>query len=107
MLRSVGIPRTQITAGFEYDSETQLDATGYVNETKLQVPVGAYHPYVPLPGLPRDFVDLSYTPSIVPKYFILDAPNADLAPTKYPPVRYTTLLPPFRRTIDIQQLKAK
>lgn len=107
ILRSDNIPRTQITGGFEYDSETQLDVSGYVNEPKLKVPAGAYHPYMPPPGLPRDLADLSYTPAIVPKYFILDARNADLAQTKYPPVEYTTLLPPFRRKLYILQLRAR
>jgi hypothetical protein len=106
ILRGENIPRTKFSAGFEYDCETQLDATGYVNEPNLKVPADAYHPYIPPAGLPMDLAN-SHTPSIVPEYFILDAPNANLARSKYPPVRYTTLLPPFRRTISIQQLSTK
>ncbi len=41
-LVSKGISRSQLRAGFEYDSWTQLLLTGYVNDSHIQVPRGAY-----------------------------------------------------------------
>ncbi len=105
MLRSHNIPRTQIAAGFEYDSETELDVAGYVNEPKLKVPTGAYHAYVPPTWLPPEFAYMSYTPAITPRYLIVDTLEAGLARTEYPPVQFTTLLPPFHREIYIEQLR--
>ncbi|MGA9667970.1 MAG: hypothetical protein WBQ94_02110 [Terracidiphilus sp.] len=106
MLLAQNIPRTEISNGFEYDCETQLDATGYVNEPKIEVPAGAYHPLV-IPARTPSAVTGYYdplTPSIIPKYFLVTAPEPFLVPTKYPTINYRTLLPPFHRHIYIEQL---
>jgi hypothetical protein len=115
MLRGEGIPRTAISGGFEYDYETETDVGGHVNEPDVRVPANAYKPVGPNPGLPecaRDLVfyygqSVVYTPSVVPKYFLVPEPRACLAPSQYAPVSYKTLLPPFHRHIYIQQLPAE
>jgi hypothetical protein len=104
MLRANNIPRIEIDNGFEYDCETQLDTTGYINGPKIEVPAGAYHHYAPPAGFPSGAPDLSLTPSVVPKYFLVTSPEPYLAPTKYAPINYRTLLPPFNRQIYIEQL---
>ena len=106
VLRGQGIPRTAISGGVEYNLETETDVNGHVNEPKVRVPANAYKPYVAPVGLPQcasDLVD-SFTPSVVPKYFLVPATRACLAPTQYEPVTYKTILPPFHREIYIQQL---
>jgi hypothetical protein len=108
LLRIQGIPRTAISNGYEYNNETELDVSGHVNEPKVRVPADAYKPYFPPVGLPqcaRDLVD-SYTPSVVPKYFLVPSPRICLAPTQYEPVSYKSMLPPFQRYIYVQQLPA-
>jgi hypothetical protein len=106
ILLAQNIPRTAISNGFEYDCETQLDATGYVNEPKIEVPAGAYHPIVAVAGVPAAAGGLSvnYTPSVLPRYFLVPMLQPFLVPTKYPPINYRTLLPPFHRHIYIEQL---
>jgi hypothetical protein len=106
VLRGQGIPRTAISGGVEYNLETETDVNGHVNEPKVRVPENAYKPYVAPVGLPQcasDLVD-SFTPSVVPKYFLVPTTRACLAPTQYEPVTYKTILPPFHRDIYIQQL---
>jgi hypothetical protein len=100
------IPRTAIYNGFEYDCETQLDTTGYINEPKIEVPAGAYHPYTPTVPFPAAALDPSLSPSVVPEYYLVPSPELYLVPTKYPPVNYRTLLPPFDRHIYIEQLRS-
>jgi hypothetical protein len=111
LLRDQGIPRTAISGGFEYDYETETDVRGHVNEPEVRVPANAYKPYPPPAGLPRCARDLVfsqgpsvvYTPSVVPKYFLVPSPRTCLAQTEYAPVSYRTILPPFHRYIHIQQ----
>jgi hypothetical protein len=105
ILRAENVPRTAIDAGLEYDGETQLDAAGHVNKSgEMRAPAAADRPYVPPPWLPSDFDYLSLYPAIVPRYFLVAEPDPDLVPSKYPPVGYTTVMPPFHRFIYIDQL---
>ncbi len=104
VLLARNIPRTAIYNGFEYDCETQLDTTGYVNEPKLEVPASAYHPNTPTVPFPAAALDPSLSPSVVPEYYLVPSPEPFLVPTKYPPTNYRTLLPPFDRHIYIEQL---
>ena len=73
----------------------------------MRVPAAADAPYVPPPWLPPDFDYLSFYPAIVPRYFLVGEPDPDLVPSKYPPVEYTTVMPPFRRFIYIEQLPGR
>lgn len=107
MLRADNIPRTAISAGPEYDSETQLDATGYIDNPQMKAPAGAYRASVPPSGLPADSWQLMYTPAVAPRYFIVESPRPDLAMSKYAPVEYRVFVPPFRRSIYIQQLPGR
>ena len=104
MLRAADVPRTEIEAGLEYDGDTQLDAVGHVNNPDMTAPPGVYRPYVPPQWLPPGFDSLSVTPAVVPRYFVVEKPLSDLAPSKFPPVEYITVIPPFHRFIYIQQL---
>lgn len=106
-LRASGIPRTQIQGGFEYDGWTQIEAGGYINDPRLKLPSGAFHPdtHIP-PQVPPEcrFAFAGFTPAIKPKYSIVFGNSGCLAPSKYPPVTYRTWLPPFKGTIYIQQI---
>jgi hypothetical protein len=111
ILRADNVPRTEIEAGFAYGGETQLDAVGHMNSPDMTAPPGTYRPYLPPPSLPSwiplDRVYLPFTPVVVPRYFLVEEPDPDLVPSKYPPVEYTTVTPPFHRFIYIEQLPGR
>jgi hypothetical protein len=107
-LRSAGISRTQIQGGFEYDGWTQVETDGYVNEKRIKIPPGAYHANAYLPPVDKAcMLDFSpWTPAIHPAYTVAFPPRPCLVPSKYAPVEYLAWLPPFRRSVYIQQVSA-
>jgi 4-amino-4-deoxy-L-arabinose transferase-like glycosyltransferase len=94
-----GIPRTEITAGFEYDGWTQLEAGGYVNHWDIANPPGAYRPPTCTgpPAVRLWFI--TFAPAIRARYVVAASrlPELDDAPAA--PVDYTTWLPPGRRQV--------
>ena len=99
-----GIPRTQVAAGFEYDAWTELEATGYFNNPRIESPVGAYRP-VPERFFPIEYNGFwKFNPSVVPRYFVVLSPQKLLVDAPFPPVPYTTWLPAARRQVLTQML---
>jgi len=109
LVRSAGIPRTEIQGGWEYDGWTQVSTAGYINEPRIELPAGAYKPINRVaalqPACRFDFAQL--TPAIDPRYFVVFSPQSCLAASHFPPVAYHTWLPPFHRNIYIQQLPSQ
>lgn len=107
-IRLNGIPRTEIQGGWEYDSWTQLETSGYINDWRIENPSGAFHKPPP-PSLPEPcrywFSD--HTPAVSPRYFVVFSPMSCLAPSNFAPVRYRAWLPPFHRQIEIEQLPSQ
>lgn len=105
-VRASGVPGTEIQGGFAYDGWTQIKDGGYVNEPRMIVPVGAFHPDIrfSMPPAPCRYFWAPYTPAIHPKFTIIFRKVDCLAPSKYPPVHYRTWLPPYNRTIVVQQI---
>ncbi|HWF03240.1 MAG TPA: hypothetical protein VHA06_06105, partial [Candidatus Angelobacter sp.] len=105
-IRASGVPRTEIQGGLEYDGWTQIEDGGYINEPRLKVPAGAYHPDTHPQLVPDDckFKFASYTPEIHPKFTIIFPKMWCLSPSEYPPVIYRTWLPPFKATILVQKI---
>ena len=108
-IRASRIPRTAINGGFEYDGWTQIADGGHVNSPFIQVPAGAYDPNVPsFPLAPAcQSVATRQTPVVKPEYFLTLERMDCLAPSNFPAVEYRAWLPPFHRTIFIQQLPKK
>lgn len=102
-----GVPRKYIQAGMASDGWAQIEGGGHINDSRIRIPAGAYKPYIPNRNLPDEcqYSFASFTPAITPKYFLIFPPMSCFAPTKFPPVRYTTWLPPFHGAIYVQQLK--
>jgi hypothetical protein len=88
-LRAAGVSRSSIRAGFEYDGWTQIELTGHLAPKKRW------------PSLPRcvHWWD-SDTPDIHAHYQ-LSYDSACFSESEFPPVRYTTWLPPHRQMIHI------
>jgi len=106
-LTDSGIPRTAIQGGFDYDGWTEIEASGFINDSRIKIPANAYHEVVSPTDLAAEcnywFSD--WTPSIHPKYFVVRNQLDCLDDTSYPAVSYRTWLPPFRRYIYIKQKK--
>jgi hypothetical protein len=102
-IRATGVPRTAIEGGHEYDGWTQLEQTGYVNESRIRVPAGAYQEWTPPSDVPPEC--LGYTrrlaPSIHPLLHLSHDPDGCFAPSQFPPVAYETWLSPRHRKIYI------
>ncbi len=105
-IRASGVPRTEIQGGFEYDGWTQIEAAGYINDTSIEVPAGAYRRSTDLPRVPRECgLDFApYTPAIHPRYTVAFGKKWCLAPSTYPPVSYRTWLPPYSGTVWVQEI---
>jgi hypothetical protein len=104
-IHATGVPTTSIQGGFDYDGWTQIEAAGYMNDARIVNPPHAYQPDLEpliLPsGCRLDFAP--YTPAVQPRYFVVFSLMPCLQVSRYPPVTYNTWLPPFRRTIFIQE----
>jgi hypothetical protein len=92
-LNGEGVAPTNITAGFDVDLWTELDAAGHLNSNRIKNPPGAFRPGVGL------------TPSIHPIFRLELGPTDQTVPTTYPPVEFTTVLPPFHRKVYIDRLR--
>lgn len=109
-LRAAGVPRTHIQGGYEYDGWTQLQTAGHINDSRITVPPGAYHPNDHLPNVPQacQFYFVDETPAIHPEYTVaFGQPMPCFTPSKYSPVSYRAWLPLLKRTVYIQQFPAR
>lgn len=117
MVEDSGVSRRSIQAGFPSDGWFQIEHGGDINEPRIQVPAGAYNPDPPIfkiiPEKCRDGFT-KFAPAIFPTYFILfpafknppnPLPQWCFTRANYPPIRYTTWLPPFRATLYVNQLR--
>jgi hypothetical protein len=95
-LQAAGVPRTQIRGGFDFDSVTQVQTMGYINDPHLLNPPGSYLPPRPRPAV-QDiacaYPFLVYLPALDPRYVISADPKPCLAPAPFAPVSYRTWLP--------------
>ena len=105
-VRQSGIPRDQIRGGMEYDAWTQIEDTGYVNDTRLASPTGAYQP-TPAPTVPPEcqFFFSEHTPSVVGRFGLSYSPLPCYRLAPFAAVTYSTWLPPQQRQIFIEQLR--
>lgn len=114
MVESSGVPRTSIQAGFPSDGWIQIQNGGHINEPRIKVPAGAYNPILSsaIPdGCRNGFTE--FAPIIQPHYFILfpwfknpsdPPPSWCFVRADYPPIHYTTWLPPFHETLEVEKL---
>jgi hypothetical protein len=104
-LMRAGVPRTEITAGLEFDGWTEIEASGHINSELIRVPATAHVVRSPrqYPGV-MHFGFSALTPSIEPQYFVVYSRQRGLVDTSYPPVVYQGWLPFSRRTVFTQRL---
>jgi hypothetical protein len=101
-----GVPRSVIQAGFEYDGWTQIAEAGYINESKIAVPRGAYHfneKDLLRPEKCRSGFD-KYTPALDRQYIVVFSPMDCLLPSQFSLQPYTGWLPPIHRVLYIERV---
>lgn len=104
-MTAAGIPRTAICAGMEYDAETQVAITGYVNDERILIPAGAYRPPTEPFPIMTGYAFWRWTPAVHPQYFVVLSPQKELTDDpRFPAVAYTAWLPPGRREVRVQTL---
>jgi hypothetical protein len=102
-LRSSGTPATAILGPWEFGSWTEVEKAGYVNDSRIRVPKGAYVPQ-PARVLPASctrwfFGSLETTPALQPVYAVSSNPQECGGQVAYPPVTYRTWIAPRVNTI--------
>lgn len=100
-----GVVRTEIQGGFEYDTWTQLESTGYVNDYRLRIPTGAYHPMIqPTDVSPKCSFSLSeLVPAVKARYILSFDQSSCYSPSQFAPVFYRAWLYPHDRMIYVQK----
>ncbi|MBB5318911.1 ArnT family glycosyltransferase [Tunturibacter empetritectus] len=103
---AAGVVRTEIQGGFEYDGWTQLESTGYMNNDRIRIPAGAFHPKNIPANVPAGcyFGFWVYTPSINPRYILSVDQSSCYSPSQFAPVSYNAWLSPHTRTIYIHKV---
>jgi hypothetical protein len=102
-VQAAGIPRTSIRGGFAFDTITQIDAWGYVNDSHIRNPPGAFklQPLIYADTNPcRDSLQ-PFIPAVHPIYAIAADPTPCLGPSSFLPVSYRTWLPPATRELFV------
>ena len=85
-IRAAGVPRTEIRAGFDTDVWTQLELTGYYNDSRLKIPAGVFHPVTPPPVPERcQYDEAEKTPDIHPRFGLSFSPPTDCYPAAASP----------------------
>jgi hypothetical protein len=102
-ITSAGVPRTAVNGGFEYDGWTQILASGYVNDSNIKNPAGAYHP-VAMSSDPCIYFFEIWTPAIKPQYVLSFDPVSCYQPSSFAAVPYQTWLPPYDQKVYVQQV---
>lgn len=106
-LLAAGVPRNQISGGFEYDGWTQVMDGGHVNNPRVEIPAGAYVEDPPSEKFSGacDYAFAFYTPAVMPKYAAVSEPGACYVPTQFPSVSFRAWLPPFHGTVNVDAVR--
>jgi hypothetical protein len=95
---ATGVPRTEVSAGLEYDGWTELEAVGRIREPQELAALPAAHDPLSPP-----YWFWSLTRSITPVYILTYSRLPALDDTSFPAIRYTTWLPPFQHAVLTQK----
>jgi hypothetical protein len=101
-LRAAAVPDTAIDAGFDTNILTQIDQTGFENDSRIVIPAGAYVPMPPSSPLDVCRPHLAeLLPSIHPRYALSFDPTTCAGQSRFAPVTYHEWLKPHAVTIYI------
>ena len=109
-IRSSDVPATSIWGPWEFDGWTEIEKVGYVSDSRIRVPKGAYAPpparVVPTNCVANLFGSMDRTPAIKPVYVVSKDPIGCGGPAGFPPVTYRTWIAPHDQSIYIVKLPA-
>ena len=103
-LRSAGVPRTAIDAGFEYDGWNQIEETGFINDPQIHLPPGVHFSF------PKTSFDvcrpsmLGYFSALSVRYGVSYKPTDCLGAAEFAPVTARTWLGPRHTTLYIVKI---
>jgi dolichol-phosphate mannosyltransferase len=103
-LMKAGVPRTEISAGFEFDGQTQVETQGYVNNSQIFEPANAFHETTCTGPSPMRAWYLHMMPALRVRYFVALSRIHGLEEGPAGPFPYSTWLPAARREIYTQVL---
>jgi 4-amino-4-deoxy-L-arabinose transferase-like glycosyltransferase len=95
---AAGIPRTQVSAGLEYDGWTQLERAGRLPSPAEQKAAGPRRYPVSPP-----YWYWQKTPVVDPVYVVTYSPLGGLEESGFAPIEFRAWLPPFRRRVLVQK----
>jgi hypothetical protein len=98
-VQAAGVPRTNISAGLEYDGWTQLEQTGHLEKKQNR---GYRLPVMDTGRKPENYWFWDATPDVRPRYFVAYSPQVGLSMPPFARVPYAAWLPPFHREILVQ-----
>jgi hypothetical protein len=97
-VRTMGIPATAILGPWEFGGWTEVETAGYINDSRIRVPQGAYVPQpehvLPANCTPSFFGSLEAMPALHPVYAVSSDPQECGGQVAYPPVTYRTWIAP-------------
>jgi hypothetical protein len=100
-LESNGVARDRIMAGWQIDGWEQIERTGYLNDSRIRVPRGAFKPLKP-DGYPKQLMLRDRMSALTPEYIVIDDPDRFPGDgTPFPRFPYTSWWPPYRREIVV------
>ena len=91
-LRAAGVPDTQVSYGWEYDTVTEIRTAGHINDPRILVPSHTYAPTPPLSAGTCVMYWHDETPHIHPIYGTAFHPNICYGPAPFAPVHYSRWL---------------
>jgi hypothetical protein len=99
-MRSAGVPRSHIDAGFEYNGWTQISEGGFINANGIRLPPGLH-----IDNTIQDNIcpieDPNWLPKVLPDYSLSFDPHACGGPSTFAPVVWHRWLAPRQMPIYI------
>lgn len=93
-IMAAGVPRSQIEAGFEFDSWTQILNTGYVTDYRMAKRPAGEPPETPAVWPSCALGHSFLTPTVHPRYLLSYDPHACAGLSRFPAVTYKTWMGP-------------
>jgi hypothetical protein len=104
IMAAAGVPRTEVFVGFDQDAWFQITEQGYLNEPRVKVPAGVFHP-VSFKSLPFEPPGNDRLSVFNPRYYVVSQRQEMLVDDpRFQPITFGSLFPPFSRTLYIQTL---
>lgn len=96
-----GVPREQVDAGWQYNSWTELQLTGFLQWSTVRIPPGTIVPSTNLPHMTCRVQMWNHAPLLQPRFALSYEPNNCSGPAPFAPVHYSGWLGPRDATVYV------